>query len=495
MMTRQWIPLGLLATGLLLAAGASAQDDLPPAQDGERFGATMGIGAVTMNGKTWTQVALRPEIPIGKLGIALDLTLYFDEDGDIRKEDWNDPKDIIDKIYYVRWGHKGDPLYLKAGALDNVTLGYGILVRHYSNAMQYPSIRRVGAEFDVTIAGKPQFEGFLANFRELGGLGGSGLLGVRASYPVFGKLRAGASLIVDGNLYAGMADADNDGVPDQLDRFPDYNDGSEYALWHDLRTDLGEGSEIWRRLSESAGYPGDDWIDSPLKDYSGASENVQAYVADLGYELLPNLDVYAQWATFQDYGSGYGPGVRWRPFSFLEAGAEYRIWGEEFIGEFFDRSYDLERTYMLVDQNTGADSLYTKRQRLADAPAMKGWFADARASIFNIVTVYAAYNTMKPDKANIDDWNSLFADASLNLAKVPKLTELGAYYSQSGQIDLFENTASTATGVRLGYEMAPGAEMRLNWRTTYADRNGDGRIRGADERDRTFSVETVFRLR
>lgn len=491
MKNRHWIPLGLLATGLLTAP-AAAQDGPPPA-DGERFGATMGIGAVTMNGQTWTQVSLRPEIPIGKLGIALDLTLYFDEDGNVRKEDWDEPKDIVDKIYYVRWGHKGDPLYLKAGALDNVSLGYGILVRHYSNAMQYPAIRRVGAEFDVTV-GRPQFEGFLANVRELGGVGGHGLLGVRASYPVMGKLRAGASFIADGNLYAGMADADNDDVPDQLDRFPDSSDGSEWALWHDLRTDLGPTSDLWQRMRESAGYPGDDWLNAPLQNYAGAQESVQATVVDLGYELLPNLDVYAQWATFQDFGNGWAPGVRWRPFPFLEAGAEYRVWGKRFIGEFFDRSYDIERTLFVDDGQGGV--LLTKRSLLEHAPAMKGWFADARASIFNILTVYAAYNTMKPDEAGYDDWNSLWADASLNLSKVPKLTELGAYYTQSGVKSLFDlRTPSTAHGIRLGYEMAPGAELRLNWRTTYADRNGDGRIRGGDETDRTFAVETVFRLR
>jgi len=484
----------LLLPSLLAAALACAQE-APPAQDAERFGATMGIGAVTMDGQTWTQIALRPEIPIGKLGIALDLTLYFDENGDVRKEDWDEPKDWIGKIYYVRWGHKGDPLYVKAGALDNVTLGYGVLVRHYSNAMQYPSIRRTGAEFDVTVAGRPQFEGFLADFRELGGVGAHGLLGLRVSYPVIGKLRAGASVIADGNLYAGMADADDDHVPDALDRFPESDDGYEYEVWHELRRELGATSQLWDQVRRTASYPGDAWMNSPLQSYAGAQESVQAYVADLGYELLPNLDLYLQYATFQDFGDGWAPGVRWRPFSFLEAGMEYRVWNEEFIGEFFGRSYDNERTFFLASSDsTGA--LLTKRSLLAGAPAMKGWFADARASIFNILTVYASFNTMKPDEAGYDDWNSLFGDASLNLSKVPKLTELGAYYQQTGVESLLDlKTPSTVHGLRLGYELAPGAEMRFNWRTTYVDVDGDGEIHGEAETDRLFSVETVFRLR
>jgi hypothetical protein len=481
-----WMFPLLCGTLPLLAQEAAPAGDAPA----QGWGAAMGIGAVTMDGQTWTQISLRPDIPIGKLGIALDLTLFFDEDGNVRKSDWDEGKDLIDKIYYLRWAHKGDPLYLKAGSLDDVTLGYGMLVRHYANSVQYPSVRRVGGEFDVRI-GKPQFEGFLANFRELGD---PGLFGVRASYPVIGKLRVGGSFVMDGNLYAGMADADEDAVPDQLDRYADRDDGEEYATWHDLETALSGNPDLWERMRQSAGYPGDDWLQSPPIDYSKAEESLQAVGADVGYELLPNLDLYFQAARFTGYGSGWAPGVSWRPFHFLQAGAEYRVWGEQFIGDFFNRTYDLERTIFRQDPVNG-DSLYTREEWLKHAPAMKGLYADARLSLFNILTVNAAWNTMKPDDGGVDDWNSLWADAGLNMAKVPKLKEVSAYYTQVGAKSLFElKNESTVHGVRLGYELAPGAVMRLDWRTSYTDRNGDGRIRGAVEQDRTFLVETVFQL-
>ncbi len=470
-----------LATMALAAFGQS----LEPQQDS--WGATMGIGAVTMDGQTWTQIALRPEIPLGKLGIALDLTLYFDEDGDIRKSDWDEAEDLLDKIYYIRWGHKGDPLYLKGGALDDVTLGYGMLVRHYSNATQYPALRRLGGEFEIH-PGRLQVEGFVADFRELGIAGGTGLVGLRASYPVIGKLRAGAAYIQDGNLYAKVLDEDGDHVPDPLDRFPDHDDNQEYQLWLDLHNELGEG-ELWERMRESAGYPGDDWLSNGPEDYSNKSDELRAVTFDLGYELLPNLDLYFQWSQFQDYGSGMAPGITWRPVHWLNAGFEYRVWGDEFIGELFNRSYDAQRTWF------DGDSIRTRKDQLASATSMKGFFADASANIFNIVTAYAAFNTMKPDDGDLDSYNSLWAEAKLNLGKVPKLSELSAFYSQTGVKSLFDlATPSTVHGIVLGYEMSPGANMNLTWRTTYNDRNGDGRIRGADERDRTFAVETVFRL-
>ena len=42
------------------------------------------FGAVTIDGKIWNQIALRPIIPIWKFGVALDLVFYIDADGNIQ---------------------------------------------------------------------------------------------------------------------------------------------------------------------------------------------------------------------------------------------------------------------------------------------------------------------------------------------------------------------------------------------------------------------------
>ena len=64
------------------------------------------MGSATINGEIYNQISIRPEIPIGKLGIGLDLYLYFNDKG-IYKGNWDfqDSKasyqTIIDKIYYI----------------------------------------------------------------------------------------------------------------------------------------------------------------------------------------------------------------------------------------------------------------------------------------------------------------------------------------------------------------------------------------------------------
>ncbi|MFQ6617520.1 MAG: hypothetical protein ACE5QV_02420, partial [Fidelibacterota bacterium] len=109
--------------------------------------ASGSVGAVVIDGKIYNQVSLRPEIPVGKFGVALDLVLYIDDRGHIRKEDWDELGDIIDKIFYVRYGKPEEPIFVRVGALADVSLGYGIIVDRYSNTVEYPAVKRIGANF------------------------------------------------------------------------------------------------------------------------------------------------------------------------------------------------------------------------------------------------------------------------------------------------------------------------------------------------------------
>ena len=44
------------------------------------------FGAVTIDGKIWNQLALRPVLPFGKLSVAFDIVLYIDQNGNIYDE-------------------------------------------------------------------------------------------------------------------------------------------------------------------------------------------------------------------------------------------------------------------------------------------------------------------------------------------------------------------------------------------------------------------------
>ena len=70
------------------------------------FNMGLAVGSATINDTIYNQVALRPEFSFGKLGIGLDLVLYIDNEGNVRKDEWDEASDFIDKLLYIRWGQK-----------------------------------------------------------------------------------------------------------------------------------------------------------------------------------------------------------------------------------------------------------------------------------------------------------------------------------------------------------------------------------------------------
>ena len=67
---------------LVLISFVSSQDNTSNSLQG-------AFGAVTIDGKIWNQIALRPIIPIGKISVALDIVFYIDQDGNIHDDEWD----------------------------------------------------------------------------------------------------------------------------------------------------------------------------------------------------------------------------------------------------------------------------------------------------------------------------------------------------------------------------------------------------------------------
>ena len=181
------------------------------------------IGSVTIDGKVWNQIAMRPIIPIGKWGVALDLVFYFDAEGNIHSDEWDFSSGsaikntIIDKIYYIRYGYPGNAFYTKIGALDRVDLGYGILVSGYANNMLYPQDRKIGMDFEIN-SKSYNIEIFANDLKE-----NIGLFGGRVSTKKLFGLPLGFSVVSDRNQYLGLKDSDGDGRPNIVDDFPENN--------------------------------------------------------------------------------------------------------------------------------------------------------------------------------------------------------------------------------------------------------------------------------
>ena len=77
-------------TALILFGSIFGQSESLEIEDAEPSTSLQGaFGAVTIDGKIWNQIALRPTLPFGKLSVAFDMVLYIDQDGNIHDDDWD----------------------------------------------------------------------------------------------------------------------------------------------------------------------------------------------------------------------------------------------------------------------------------------------------------------------------------------------------------------------------------------------------------------------
>ena len=463
---------------LLLVFSLFAQD---AANAPAKSGTTGSIGTVTLNGQIYNQLSIRPEIPIGKLGVGLDIYLYFNDEG-MYWDSWDFSsggsayKTIIDKIYYLRWGQPGDNLYFMAGALPSVTLGQGILVNNYANIMEYPQVRQVGLNLQAKVAGFG-IELIHSNFKSAT----PGILGIRGSRSILPKLSLGVSFVTDMDQLAGLPDSDGDNYPDYYDFHPDDGEKHDDSLyWRNIYFEIANNYNDF-----------DDWYNrykNPYEPGSIKNDPISGLAIDATYSLSEKMTLYSQFGLLQgeiadpednsktvDLGWGLVPiGARAKlgPVNLL---AEYRMGSRRFVFNYWDRAYDVNRV-SVINSDTGTE-VATRESQLYLYGKLNGFYAQAEMSVMNLFTLSSGYQNMQgekwdeivggydPDKSN----STFLSTIAINPSLIPKVGKAEAFYQQSNVPNPFDftPTASTIWGYNVGVEVSSGVMLMYKARTTY----------------------------
>lgn len=493
---------------------------------GDALAMNGALGAVTLDGVLYNQIALRPDISIGKLGVGLDLVFYMNQDGDILWDKWKNASDLADKIMYVRWGQPQDPLYIRVGTLENVVMGYGMFINNYSNMIEYPSNRKIGTHVGFTM-GNLGTELMWANVKELG------LASLRTTYSM-GKLKFGVTAAVDINQYNGFKDDDDDGRPNIVDDFPDDDsewldsDGDGIPDRSDYDRDNDNVLELGNDLNndgEVDGFPGVLWEHPDSADVkpdpfntNEESSMLLGISADVGYPIFSNkvidIQVFAEGGVYPnshweytydaisgldsvEISHGWGatiPGIRASLFNFIHLGLEYRMTGENFVFGLMDQNYDLDRVAMQYFNNGKIMKPLTRDARMLNTTAMQGVFGMLSVDVLSMVTVNGAYQHMIQDGA--DPVKGVFGSVDLAKNLVPKLAGASAYLNRMNVDDPWDiYSEGTLLGYKVVFELGGGATLTWDMRTTYRDLDGDGEIdreAGSDEVISTTVIETGF---
>jgi hypothetical protein len=487
------------------------------------------IGSVTIDGKIWNQLAMRPLVPLGKFAVAFDLVVYFDAEGNVRSEGWDFSSSksiknsIIDKIYYIKYGDPGSSTYARIGALDNIDIGYGVLVNGYSNSVLYPQDRKIGVIIEKNNQSF-KFKGFVNDLKENAGLYGGRIQNKNIlGFPI------GITFVSDRNQYLGLKDSDNDGRPNIVDDFP-YNgkwwldtDGDGLSDYDPNEWDI-DGDGITDTLdSRIPGYIGDPFIldgnitrkDEPI-NLSEDSDGIMALAIDIGLPLIKSdnyaISIYSQAAQMigrainpetkkiQNLGVGIIPLGIASQFGLLKFKLEYRIIPDgNFEFDYWNRLYEIERI-SFVRNNSNQVLLRTKESRLGRYGRQKGYFSGATVNFGGILQGNLSYNNMtgnlwsETDSRFTETKNQTFI-SSLSLKKgFSKLKRASVFYQQRNVPNpfRFEYSESTIIGYNLGISMGQGLVLNYIFRRSFRDYNANGRIDGINETIDITSIETSF---
>ena len=269
---------------------------------------------------TYQSVSMTPDLALGKFGIGLDVTLNYrftagdGSEFEVRREDWIPDENTsflelyLPKLQYVRWGLKGDPLFVKLGSIDDGMLGNGFILGGYTNTQFLPERRIFGMGLDI--------DGQLFNFPYVGletfagNLAAFDVIGTR----LFVRPLIGTSIPIIKNLQIGGTVA--------LDRDPFYFASKDAA--------------------GLAAIP--DYLPADV----ATADDAQVFVwgADFRLPILSNPAIsLAGFGDFvmQQENSGGMLGIGGRLFSVVPYGAQLRMLGPNFIPVYFDGAYDLYR--------------------------------------------------------------------------------------------------------------------------------------------------------
>ncbi|MBN1523036.1 MAG: hypothetical protein JW904_01025 [Spirochaetales bacterium] len=353
---------------LISSVAAFAQSEkTPPPGEPEDPGFTFALGLTLGyssfgDDESYQKLGLRPDFGYGKFGLGLALDLHYRfVDGvlDFRSEDWvPDAEHSFFDIYlpifrYIRYGQKGEPIFAKIGAIEDLTLGNGFIMYNYSNALFLPETRITGLAFDLDgrffdfpLIG---FETVIGNLAALDVMGAR--FYIRPMYylelPILPMLQVGASYVIDRAPFKWVTDT--------------------YAA--------------------AEGFPDPD------------AEYVDAFGIDFIQPILTQAPVtFAFFGDFvwQNKGSSVGgmTGFGGKLIDIFVYNVQARFVGENFIPVYFDQTYDISRAvkYPLIENGS--------------SPGFVGWYASLGTNLFDlfILTISVDGPFAEVDAANPDNY-------------------------------------------------------------------------------------------
>jgi hypothetical protein len=375
-----------------------------------------GIGSTIIDGQAYYLINFMPEVAFGNLGIGLDVNLRFNSAGKLRA-DYNSFSDYLRLLRYVRWAQKGDPFYIRLGALDYARLGHGSILYNYQNSSSY-DLRKTGLEMDLNFD-KAGFESVISD------LANTGIYGARAyvrplkftsleKIPVINNFEIGATYVTDHTSTANITHDPN--FPNDTTKFIDGRSISIYGF--------------------DAGLPilSYHWIKSSL---------------------------YFDYDKIVNYGSGQLVGIdfHFAGMGLLTVDAKYerRFNGDHYISSYFNALYEGDRF------SGRAPGVFTsKADTLLKVTKNQGYYGELDIRILNTFNIIGAYQA----PVGVDDQGVFHAE--MNMPDVIPSIVLDGGFDRKNIGKVFALDENSLLYAEVGYKPVPYLIVSTVYQWTWA---------------------------
>ncbi|MEA2103160.1 MAG: FecR family protein [Candidatus Cloacimonadota bacterium] len=461
--------------------GASSQSQQTSPKESAKSGVSkrssplnVGFGSVTIDGKMYTRIRLMPELSFWKFKLGFDFDILFDEDGNIRKEDWDDFNAYLNKILYLQFAERNDPFYARFGGFPSIKFGQGLIMRDYTNMLNYPLVRQLGAEVAVNtnIFGLG-IDVFCPNIDQhnifAGRIHAKPLTGL--DIPILKNIKLGVTAATDLDQFSGIRARKNEFFPTTDLTKEEWLE--QYGITHgNVSNPDTAGFANWYETNKDSLQ-----IDNAPSNL-GNKKKVTVIGADYSVPLIStktlSLYHYGEFAQILDYGNGLifpGFGAH---FLIFDLNMDYRIFGDKFEANYFNSLYDDDRAIVV------GDSIVAKSSLLENISKSTGWRGEVTTNLFNILSFSVAYEDMHGD--DYDQGKSIMGELKLNTKMIPKITHAYARYSQTHAEKFAEwKTPYASINAQLGFSLNPTTVLLWDYREHYVDVDANNKIEGSEE--------------
>jgi len=383
-----------------------------------------------IGGENYAGVRFQPDLSFGKVGIGLDVPVYFNLDnGKLYTDEFKNGTGVLRLISYLRYGKKKkDPVYLKLGQLKGESLGYGSLLNNYSNSPSFEK-RKVGLSYDIRIKKIFGVEGMYSDFNTKS----FNLFAIRPYVRPFGT----------------------SGIP--VIKTLDF--GFSYITDKDQTKRFGDNSGINEFLSDGIKAYG---LDMGILLLNSGFINLTGYAhySRLGKVKSDSLTAFHQLIPpTQGYDAGKGTGIGlnanmnvignlFRLNSRIE-----RLWyTDNYTPQFFDAMYEVNKD--------------AKITALGDVKSQQGIYGSLTASILDKIMVGGTL--LLPD--NVSESSPATMQLNLRTQDLFDKIIIEGYYTKGNLTkisDTFTFNENSLAVMRFAYKITPilvtGVDYRWNW--------------------------------